>query len=207
MARSPAFPARLRREPAHERSRATVDAILDAAARLLLESGYEKATTNRVAELAGVSVGSLYQYFASKEAIVAELYARHADRMSAEIAAKLGEVIDEPLEHVARVLVRTMIDAHALEPELHRVLMEGAARAGEASRLRDVEHGLWKMARAYLELRRAEIRPENLDVAAFVLVQSVEALTHGAVLHRPELLKDPALVDEICELVLRYLRK
>jgi AcrR family transcriptional regulator len=197
----------LRREPGHDRSRATVDAILDAAAQLLLEGGYEGTSTNRIAELAGVSIGSLYQYFASKEAIVAELYARHADRMSAEIAAQLGEVLDQPLDVVARRLITTMIDAHALEPDLHRVLMEGAARAGQAGRLRDVEHGLWKMARGFLELRRHELRPQNLDVAAFVLVQSVEALTHGAVLHRPELLKDPALVEEILQLVLRYLRE
>ena len=206
MSRSEAFPARLRKEPGHERSRATVDAILDAAAKLLLEGGHEKATTNKIAEVAGVSIGSLYQYFASKDAIVAELYARHADRMSATIAAQLGEVIDQPLEVIARRLVTTMIEAHALEPELHRVLMEGAARTGQ-SRLREIENNLWRMARGFLELRRAEIRPENLDVAAFVLVQSVEALTHGAVLHRPELLRDPALVEEILELVLRYLRR
>jgi AcrR family transcriptional regulator len=196
---------RLRRAPTHEGSKATVDAILDAAARMLVEQGLEKTTTNRVAEVAGVSVGTLYQYFESKDALVAELYARHADRMSATIAARLSTLLEAPLEVVVREMVTTMIEAHALEPELHRVLMEGAARQGDVARMRDVEDGLWRMARAFFDLRRAELRPENLDVAAFVVVQSVEALTHGAVLHRPELLKDPALVDEIVALVLRYL--
>ena len=196
---------RLRRRPRHEGSKATVDAILDATARLLVSDGLEKTTTNRVAEVAGVSVGTLYQYFESKDALVAELYARHADRMSALIAGRLSELLDAPLERVVRELVTTMIEAHALEPELHRVLMEGAARHGEGGRMREVENGLWRMARAFFDLRRDELRPENLDVAAFVVVQSVEALTHGAVLYRPELLRNPALVDEIVSLVLRYL--
>src|SRR5688572_7939340 len=144
VSRRSAFPAaRLRRLPAHERSRATVDAILDATARVLVRDGYDKTTTNRVAEVAGVSIGTLYQYFESKEAIVVELGRRHADRMSATIAAKLGALIDAPLEVVARALVQTMIEAHALEPELHRALIEGAARAGDHARLREVEDGLW----------------------------------------------------------------
>jgi len=66
-----------RKTPRQERSRLTVDAILMAAAHILKTEGPERATTNRIAEKAGVSIGSLYQYFPNKEAIVALLRERH----------------------------------------------------------------------------------------------------------------------------------
>ena len=62
-----------RKSASQERSRLTVQAILDATARILVREGFDKASTNRIAEVAGVSIGSLYQYFPSKEAIVAAL--------------------------------------------------------------------------------------------------------------------------------------
>jgi AcrR family transcriptional regulator len=60
-----------RKSAAQERSRATVDALVEATARILVKEGFDKASTNRIAAVAGVSIGSLYQYFPSKEALVA----------------------------------------------------------------------------------------------------------------------------------------
>ena len=68
-----------RRKPKQERAVATVDAVIEAAARILIDDGYARLTTNRVAERAGVSVGTLYQYFRSKEAILEALVQRIAD--------------------------------------------------------------------------------------------------------------------------------
>src|SRR5437899_6576406 len=69
MARKP--PTKPRKNASQDRSGATVDALVEATARILVREGFEKASTNRIAEIAGVSVGSLYQYFPSKEALVA----------------------------------------------------------------------------------------------------------------------------------------
>ena len=66
-----------RKYASQDRSRATVDALVEATARILIREGFDKASTNRIAEVAGVSVGSLYQYFPSKEALVAALIDRH----------------------------------------------------------------------------------------------------------------------------------
>src|SRR5258708_31515081 len=104
-----------------------------------------------------------------------------------------------------------MIVSHGIDPKLHRVLTEQVPRVGRLERLFDIEANTTAMVRAYLEARRDEIRPRDLDLAAFVLVQTVEALTHGAVLRRPELLERPAdpraacLEDEITAVVVRYL--
>src|SRR5581483_874384 len=85
-----------RKKPKQERSQATVDAILVATARVLCETGYDRASTNRIALAAGVSVGSLYQYFPSKEALVAALVERHVDQMNDLLASKIVAVIDAP---------------------------------------------------------------------------------------------------------------
>jgi AcrR family transcriptional regulator len=194
-----------RKKPSQERSKATVDAILAATARVLVRDGYDRASTNRVALAAGVSVGSLYQYFPSKEALVAGLIERHSAEMIAVLEAQFEAFADAPLEVGAREIVGAMLAAHAVDPSLHRVLIEQVPRIGRLERVSDFERRTAELLRAALERRREELRPKNLDLAVFVVVHAVEAITHAAVLTRPETLRDTALRDEIAALVLRYL--
>jgi AcrR family transcriptional regulator len=194
-----------RKRPRQERSRATIAAILTATARILEHDGFDRASTNRIAAAAGVSVGSLYQYFPSKEALVAALIERHMEEMTSEIVAGLDRVAKLPLTEAVRQMVELMLRAHAVDPKLHRVLIEQVPRIGRMGKLREVERQVFKVVRAYLEVQRAELRVTDLDLAAFVVVQTVEALTHGFVLYHPQKLSEPALRDEITDLVVRYL--
>src|SRR5215471_19293099 len=93
-----------RKKPRQERSHATVDAILDATARVLCTIGYDRASTNRIALAAGVSVGSLYQYFPSKEALVAALIERHVEQMTSLVKSKIVEVAGAPVPVAARCM-------------------------------------------------------------------------------------------------------
>src|SRR5215472_19289867 len=86
-----------RKKPRQQRSQATVYAILDATARVLCTTGYDRASTNRIALAAGVSVGSLYQYFPSKEALVAALAEQHVEQMTNLVRLKLAEVASAPI--------------------------------------------------------------------------------------------------------------
>ena len=198
---------RPRKAPQQERSRATIEAILTATARILVKDGFDRASTNRVAEAAGVSVGSLYQYFPSKEALVAALVERHTEQMTAEIVIALDRVAPLPLAQAAREMVELMIRAHAVDPALHKVLIEQVPRVGRLERMHEVECRIEEMVRAWLELHRDEVRVADLDMAAFVCVTAVEALTHTAVLYRHDRLRIEALVDEITALVVCYLRR
>jgi AcrR family transcriptional regulator len=207
MARRPA--TKPRKHASQERSRATVDALIEATARILVREGFDKASTNRIAEVAGVGVGSLYQYYPGKEALVAAVIDRHNREIMHVVRGAAAEVASQPVEKAVRRLVAVAIEAHRIDPRLHRVLAEQLPRTG---RLADVEtfnreaHALF---RAYLEGHRDELRIVDLDLAAFVCVTSIEALTHTAVLHRSELLTDEAvetLVDEATRLVVGYLR-
>ena len=194
-----------RKQPKQERARATVEAILTATARILVRDGFERASTNRIAEEAGVGVGSLYQYFPNKESLVAALMDRHVDEMHAVVKGKLSGVWSLPLRRAARELVELMIRAHAVEPKLHRVFAEQVPRVGPFARIAGLERRLEKMTRTILEGLNERVRPQNLDVAAFIVTQTVDALTHAAVLYRPDKLASDEFVDEVVELVVRYL--
>src|SRR6516225_3163389 len=98
-----------RKNAMQTRSKATVDAILEATARILVKDGYDHASTNRVAEAAGVSIGSLYQYFPSKEALVAALIERHIEEMSQLVRDSMARLADAPIELAVPDFVRTMI--------------------------------------------------------------------------------------------------
>jgi AcrR family transcriptional regulator len=195
-----------RKEPRQERARATVDAILAATARVLVKDGYDRASTNRIALEAGVSVGSLYQYFPSKEALVAALIERHSTEMIRFLEERAAQhPPDAPLRTMVREVVHAMVEAHRVDPKLHRVVMEQVPRVGALKRLGELDEYALLLIRAFLETRRKEIRPRNLKLAAFLLASLVEAVTHGAVLMHPEYLVDLELVDETTEMICRYL--
>ncbi len=195
-----------RKAASQDRSRATVDALLSATARVLVKEGYDRASTNKVAEAAGVSIGSLYQYFPSKEALVAAVIERHIGEMMDVVRTSLVRVALLPLADAARELVRVMIDAHRIEPKLHRVLVEQIPRVGNLEQIEKVDEEAVALVRAYLEAHQDEVDVVDLDLAAWVAVTSVEALTHVAVLRRPALLDDERFRDEVAALVVRYLR-
>lgn len=198
-----------RKQATQERSRATVDALVEATARILVREGFDKASTNRIAEVAGVSIGSLYQYFPGKEALVAAVIERHNAQIAVTVRRELADLASCPLAQGVRRLIAMAVKAHALDPKLHRVLAEQIPRVG---RLEDVEafnSRNYTLFRDYLESRRDEIGAANLELASFICVTTIEALTHNAVLHGSKLLPEgamKALVDEGTRLIVAYLR-
>lgn len=198
-----------RKQAAQERSRATVDALVEATARILVREGFDKASTNRIAETAGVSVGSLYQYFPSKEALVAAVIDRHHEDLMQVVRGALAQVATMPIKQGVRKLVTAAIEAHRVDPKLHRVLAEQIPRTGKLESVEVFNREAYALFRSYLESHRNEFRALDLELAAFVCVTSIEALTHTAVLHHSEMLSDQAteaLIDEATRLVIRYLQ-
>jgi AcrR family transcriptional regulator len=198
-----------RKHASQERSRATVDALIEATARILVREGFDKASTNRIAEKAGVSVGSLYQYFPGKEALVAAVMERHNQELMEVVRSALTEVAALPMEQAVRKLVAAAIKAHRVDPKLHRVLAEQIPRTGRLVNTEAFNRETYALFRAYLGAHCDEFRTVDLGLATFVCVTSIEALTHTAVLHQSEILSDEAygaLVDEATRLVVRYLQ-
>jgi len=196
-----------RKSASQKRSRATVDALLQATARILVREGFDKASTNRIAEVAGVSVGSLYQYFPSKEALVAAVIDRHNQEVMRAVQGELAESVEFPIEQAVRKIVAVAVKAHRIDPKLHRVLAEQIPRVGRLENVATFNRQNYALFAGYLERHRDEIRPVDLELAAFVCVTSIEALTHTAVVHQ-KMISDAAmeaLVQEATRLVVGYL--
>jgi len=207
MARKPV--TKPRKTASQERSRATVDALVAATARVLVREGFARASTNRIAEVAGVSVGSLYQYFPGKEALVAAVIDRHNLEIMQVVRRTLTEVASLPAEKAIRRLVSVAIEAHRIDPKLHRVLAEQIPRTGRFEHAEAFNREAYALFRAYLENRRDELCMVDLEMATFVCANSIEAVAHTAVLHHPEMLADEAvakLVDETTRLIVGYLQ-
>ena len=194
-----------RKRPRQERSKATVDTILAATARVLVKKGFDVLTTNAVADAAGVSIGSLYQYFPSKEALVAALIEQHIEEMNSEILNELTRVAQLPMSQAVRGVIELTIKAHAVNPELHKILTEQVPRVGRLARLIEADNISRRMVAGILAARKDELAIVDVDTAAFLLCTSIEAIVHRAALLAPERLRDPRLIDEATAMVTRYL--
>jgi AcrR family transcriptional regulator len=194
-----------RKRPRQARSKATVDTLLAASARVLVKRGFDGFTTNEVAEAAGVSIGSLYQYFPNKEALVAALIERHIEDMNAAILSELTRVAQLPMVEAVRAMIELTIKAHSVDTELHKVLTEQVPRVGRMARLRELDAICHRMVAGILGMRQHELAIRDPELSAFVLVAAIESIAHRAALFSPERLRDPRLVDEAWLLVTRYL--
>jgi AcrR family transcriptional regulator len=197
--------ATVRKHPKQERSQATVEAILTATTRILTEQGYAQFTTNRVAELAGVSVGSLYQYFPNKEALIVALMEHHTNAMAQLAQQHLEGLEDRSVMDVLQQLIKAALAAHAVNPRLHHVLNEQMPRS-EAMRQTD-DAQMEAMLRSFLAPRSDQLQPKNLDLTVFILARTIKTLIHGALLDRPELLENGELEQEIMTMLSAYLVK
>lgn len=197
--------AKPRKSPSQARSKATVDVILQATARVLVRDGYALASTNRIAETAGVSIGSLYQYFPSKQALVTALRRRHAEEMLAMLVEVGRDATQASAVDAVKILVHAVIAAHMVDPQLHRVLGQEVPRPYETEGRTDIEADMRTMTIGLLKAHSAHIVPTDLGLASLILFHLVESLVHAAVIDGNSTFATAILENEICTVVWRYL--
>ncbi len=190
-----------RREPKQRRSQQTVEAVLEAVQRVLKRHGAEAITTNRIAEAAGVSIGSLYQYFPDKQAIFTALYDRHVDEVRHVIQRTMADCTSASLEDFTRELVERLAIVHTENADLHEIV-SAAVPAGA--------HGFKSALQAMFEqvISRAEqdrYTPDEAKRMLFVLPHMVEALVHGVADQNRGVISRNAAKDEAIRTVLVYL--
>jgi AcrR family transcriptional regulator len=197
---------RPRKTPRQARSLATVEVILDAAALLLVDEGYEQATTNRIAERAGVSIGSLYQYFPNRESVVAAV----GHRLRGGIAKPLWQAMSEKHERDLRsqiaLALHTSIAGHARALPLFRILLEVTSRP-LAMRWPVGEYRERQIILIHrLNAHAGELR-EDFDVEAgsFYIPRMVGSAIDAAILMRPASLANGELERELTTMLSYYL--
>jgi AcrR family transcriptional regulator len=184
-----------------------VDQILEAAARVFGERGYAGATTNHIAERAGVSIGSLYQYFPNKDTILVALHARHMESASEVMQSMMEDALREKKapEHLLRRFVRQVIEMHASEPALHHILLYEAPRTPDLSaKLHAIEDS---MAHAVEEVlaERGGISRTHARHAAYLVVHVVENMAHEYVIHPPPDMPIDVFVEELVTMLSGYI--
>jgi AcrR family transcriptional regulator len=200
-----------RRAPSQERSRQLVAAVREAGRLLLAEEGSQALTTTRIAERAGVSIGSLYQYFADKAAILAAIYEEERQH-ELENAAPWVEQLRRmgPRERL-RVGIAYAAERHrkmlGLDPDFYRErhqqfrigddLPGAASDAGELAAV--------ALARQLIAAQPEDLKPVHEGHAAFLLGRGVAAILRAALEDQPELLSDPSFLDELVEMMTAYL--
>ncbi|MCR6489943.1 TetR/AcrR family transcriptional regulator [Amycolatopsis sp. OK19-0408] len=194
-----------RKQPRQVRAELTRQRILTAAAHVFGEHGYAAGTTNRIAERAGISIGSLYQYFPNKDAILAELLVRHLDNGMAIAERVQREQLPGPIDQVFRVFVRGAIESHLDEPRLLRMLREQAPQTNELlEKVERMKRSLVAYMRALLD-EHPEVRVADTDTAARLIVTTVELVIHQLVAdHEP--MDHGRLEDELVAMLTRYVR-
>src|SRR5215470_2670172 len=176
-----------RKRPVQERSRSTVDVVLEAAAQVLERDGYTATSTDLIAERAGVSIGTLYQYFPNKDAILLALTQQHARAAHAVLEPLLAEIVVDtpPLDVWLQRFVRAIVELNGRQPRLHQILfeetpfpteiMEEMNRAGEL---------IVGLLESYLR-RVPGIAITNPRLTAYLLFRIVGSIVHAGVARRP----------------------
>lgn len=183
---------------------ATVDAILVAVEQILEHHGIERLTTNHVAELAGVSIGSLYQYFPNKQSLLGAIQDRYAEDSFARVRAALEEAAAEPIRGVIVRVGAALLAARQNQRPIHRWLIDSRTAAGVWERYRRSLDQHVELIAEFLD-SRADVEVADPRLAAFVVVHATEGLIE-AVSERPD--ADAAgIVLHAIELVARFVER
>ncbi len=184
-----------------------VETIMETSARILARDGYAHFNTNVVAETAGVSIGSLYQYFPNKDALVTAVVERHGRRIHDTIIAAAGPTPPETLNEAVRGIVAAVVAAHRIDPVLHAVLEAEMPRLrifdGHAGTVRAIASQLSSLPPTV----DAEIGVRDRAHTAAVVGEMVHALIHAALI--PPIttaLSVSEIENETVRAVLAYLR-
>lgn len=211
---STAGPSRLRKAPSQRRSRELVDSLLEATRRLLEQEGPAALTTNRIAEVAGVSIGSLYQYFPDKDALVDALFCAQTERSLEERIDWAQQAFEMPLEPMLRFFFGNFVRQHRYLMSLHagfyrqQQLRSGARQIGDAlvPRMPGQVHVVEAYLREWCARHRDEVRPENIEHAAFLVDRIGYEMMRATFDERPDALEDDAYIEEMIQVLLCYLR-
>ena len=170
---------RPRRKPSQSRSLATYEAIVEAAARILLRDGPQLLNTNRIARVAGVSVGTLYQYFPNKTAVVAALAEREKERLHVALEQLLAATMDLPFEDFCEAAVRGLFAMRAQNRLIVLLHDQRVPGVGIEHHMVDVAEAQRATIRRALERRRGELADLDIDLAAFVIVHAFMGVLHA----------------------------
>jgi AcrR family transcriptional regulator len=196
-----------RRQPQQSRAQATVEAVLEATAQVLFSDGWEALSTNRIAKHAGVSVGSLYQYFPNKQAIVRELMSRYSEQQYQELARGLakmraGASFEEAIEEVLGAILAVKLNS----PALMRACFEQLPPAEQVILLGDWSRLVVPLVEVALAAEGLVKPPRDLRLVSFMIIHAIDGILHSSALLDPSISTHRDFHQECLRMILGFLR-
>lgn len=198
-----------RKNPTQPRARRTVSTIFEATAQILRDEGEKALTTNRVAERAGFSIGTLYQYFPSLDAILLAMIAAERARVIAEQEAFIaqGEASDGDPLALVRLFIRSLVQNYGVAPRVFRPLLRRGWRLDHTPQVIASTQAMAERIRQAMTRRNHPDYPPPEEAALFVATRAVLGVIRAAVQEDNDLVASQGFEDALVELVVGQLRR
>lgn len=187
--------------PTQERSRQTVATILNACSQLLLTEGFYEMTTDRIAKEAGVSIGSLYQFFGNKESVVQALIKNIYEEDKRIVSEKMRTVSPLPANERVKALVNIMIDMARRNSDLRAKLTTIVYYVMDPSYISESLRFFQDTVRFNLP----QVPGRDMDKVSYMFVNAFMGLINNMSIDKPEAIHNPAITQEITQLFFKYL--
>ncbi|MFA5964584.1 MAG: TetR/AcrR family transcriptional regulator [Sphingomonas sp.] len=196
-----------RKRPKQDRAVMTAEAIMQATHKIIITEGYKSATTNRIAEVAGVSVGSLYQYFPNKQAIVRTLIQETVTRSASRVRSQLRELMDVPLEPALRQVMEMLVEIYKENDFILFRVLDQVPELKEFTQNLAVEIHTHSTNLAFLEQHQADLTVTDLHTSLALIERATIHNIEYYLAHNPTNITEQQLVEELTRMALNYLTK
>jgi AcrR family transcriptional regulator len=197
---------RPRKLPQQARSQATFDAIVEAYARLLRRRDHHEITTNQIAERAGVGIGSLYEFFPGREAILAVLTQRRLASLLQEVQAGIEQAVRLDLEPALALLIHGIVDAVSADRELYRIVLREAPFLQRLPETQRAKQAFLELARVAGRRAGQRLDLPELEADVWLLGRMLANAVLEIAFADPRRIDRELLVDELVRLTFRMVR-
>lgn len=195
-----------RKKPTQSRAEGTIEAVFEAAARILQTQGPDGFNTNAIAKLAGVSIGTLYQYFPNKNAVLIAMARRELDKVSQTVIRSIDAEFSSDDSELGRIVVRTLLKAFGGRQRMRKVLIEALIANGLSDELtRPIENVVQTILAQQSQSQREHFK-ELTPIGLYVMTRAVIGAIRSAVMEQSAHLGTSEFEDELVKLFLYYVR-
>jgi AcrR family transcriptional regulator len=193
-----------RKNPKQSRSRSLVDSAVEAAARVLSRLGYDATSTNRVAETAGISIGSLYQYFPNKDALIGAVIDRQLDNYMRKLEEDFAGIPNlSPIQGI-EIVIRHLVSAYMGNRKLLAVIFEQLPRVQRMKNILHARRHGMKLVKEAFERNRSILKVSDIDRASYVIVNAVMGVLLTAIVDDQLTMSEEEISTELIEMIQGY---
>jgi AcrR family transcriptional regulator len=196
-----------RKRPEQERSRTTVAHILAASTQILQQQGLEFFNTNKVAQKAGISIGSLYQYFPNKEAIISALLERYVQKQFELIETEMQKMKGKNLRTTIAALVKVQLESKKKNSRFNKFIAETLFRIDGLKHMQKIDDKIADYLKQFVLPFKDELRDGDIDWMIFNMIHIMKILPVSVIFHPTFEIEDPKFEEELVELFFGYLKK